>query len=121
MHKFDSKSELELAFVLENDPTVIKWLRPAPNQFRIYWDNNSKRYEPDFIVETVDTIYMIEVKRTDQTEEQTVLAKKLAAEKYCKYASEFTAANNGKIWKYLIIPNNEVSRTVSMNFLLAKR
>lgn len=119
-YKFDSKAEQDLAFVLENDASVVKWLRPAPNQFRIYWDNNSKRYEPDFIVETGDTIFMIEVKRTDQTEEESVLAKKVASERYCKYASEYTAANEGKMWKYLILPHNEVSRTVSIRFLATK-
>jgi type III restriction enzyme len=119
-YKFDSKAEQDLAFVLENDTTVTKWLRPAPNQFRIYWDNNSKRYEPDFIVETETTIYMIEVKRSDQTEEETVLAKKAAAVRFCKYASEYTADNQGKDWKYLILPHNEVSRTVSMNYLAIK-
>jgi len=119
-YKFDSKAEQDLAFVLENDATVIKWLRPAPNQFRIYWDNNSKRYEPDFIVETESTIYMLEVKRSDQTEEETVLAKKVAADRFCKYASEYTSANQGKEWKYLILPHNEVSRTVSMNYLATK-
>ncbi len=119
-YKFDSKAEQDLAFVLENDATVTKWLRPAPNQFRIYWDNNSKRYEPDFIVETGDTIFMIEVKRADQTEEETVLAKKVAAERYCSYASEYTAANEGKKWKYLILPHNEISRTVTMSFLATK-
>lgn len=119
-YKFDSKAEQDLAFVLENDASVIKWLRPAPNQFRIYWDNNSKRYEPDFIVETENTIYMLEVKRSDQTEEETVLAKKIAAERFCKYASEYTAENQGKEWKYLILPHNEVSRTVSINYLATK-
>lgn len=116
-YKFDSKAEQDLAFVLENDAAVIKWLRPAPNQFRIYWDNNSKRYEPDFIVETDDTIFMIEVKRADQTEEDTVLAKKKAAERYCKYASEHTAQHQGKNWKYLILPHNEVTRTVNFSYL----
>jgi type III restriction enzyme len=119
-YKFDSKAEQDLSFVLENDTAVIKWLRPAPNQFRIYWDNNSKRYEPDFIVETADSIYMIEVKRADQTEEETVLAKKVAAERYCSYATEFTSANGGKPWKYLILPHNEVSRTVNMAYLIVK-
>ena len=119
-YKFDSKAEQDLAFILENDATVIKWLRPAPNQFRIYWDNNSKRYEPDFVVETASTIFMLEVKRSDQTEEETVLAKKVAAERFCKYASEYTAANQGKKWVYLILPHNEVSRTVSMNYLATK-
>ncbi|MEA5141891.1 DEAD/DEAH box helicase [Arcicella rigui] len=116
-YKFDSKAEQDLAFVLENDTSVIKWLRPAPNQFRIYWDNNSKRYEPDFIVETEQSIYMLEVKRSDQIEEETVLAKKIAAERFCKYASEYTSVHQGKNWEYLILPHNEVSRTVSMKYL----
>lgn len=119
-YKFDSKAEQDLAFVLENDATVIKWLRPAPNQFRIYWDNNSKRYEPDFIVETDDTIFMIEVKRADQTEEDSVMKKRVAAERYCKYASEYTTKNEGKAWKYLILPHNEISRTVSMSYLISR-
>ena len=118
-YKFDSKAEQDLAFVLENDKSVIKWLRPAPNQFHIYWDNSSKRYEPDFIVETDNIIYMIEVKRSDQTEEETVLAKKAAAKRFCKYASEYTAANQGKDWKYLLIPHNEMNKTVNMNYLKA--
>ena len=119
-YKFDSKAEQDLSFILETDNMVNKWLRPAPNQFRIYWDNNSKRYEPDFIVETDSTIYMIEVKRSDQTEEETVLAKKAAAERYCKYATDYTSANEGKAWKYLLVPHNEISRTVSLPYLIGK-
>lgn len=75
-YKFDSKTEQDLAFVLENDKKVIKWLRPATNQFRIYWDNNSKRYEPDFIIETEDTIYMVEPKAETKMQDADVLAKK---------------------------------------------
>jgi len=119
-YKFDSKAEQDLSFVLENDDTVLKWLRPAPNQFRIYWDNNSKRYEPDFIAETADTIYMIEVKRSDQTEEQSVVAKKEAALRYCKYATDYTTQNEGKKWQYLLIPHNEVSRSSGFNYLSTK-
>ena len=118
-YKFDSKAEQDLAFLLENDATVIKWLRPAPNQFRIYWDNNSKRYEPDFIVETESTIYMLEVKASNLLQDVEVLAKKVAAERFCKYASEYTAANQGKEWKYLIIPHNEISKTVSLDYLVS--
>lgn len=116
-YKFDSKPEQDLAYVLENDVTVIKWLRPAPSQFRIYWDNNSKRYEPDFVVETQSIIYMIEVKRFDQTENETVLAKAAAAERYCRYASEYTAINEGKQWQYIILPHDIVSRTSSLNYM----
>lgn len=119
-YKFDSKAEQDLTFVLENDSDVVKWLRPAPNQFRIYWDNNSKRYEPDFVAEADDSIYMIEVKRSDQMEEASVLAKKEAALKYCNHASDYTGKNGGKLWKYILIPHNEVSRNSSVKFLFNK-
>ncbi|WP_395064949.1 DEAD/DEAH box helicase [Flavobacterium sp.] len=119
-YKFDSKTEQDLAFVLENDNKVLKWLRPANNQFRIYWDNNSKRYEPDFIIETEDTIYMVEPKSSANINDADVLAKKEAAIKYCKYATEFTSQNKGKQWKYLLVPHTEISRTINFDLLIAK-
>lgn len=116
-YKFDSKTEQDLAFVLENDANVIKWLRPAPNQFRIYWDNNSKKYEPDFIVETASTIYMIETKALTNINDADVIAKKHAAEKYCKHATDYTSQHEGKAWKYVLLPHDQVSRTSSFDYL----
>ena len=118
-YKFDSKSEQDLAFVLEHDTNVLKWLRPAPTQFRIYWDNNSKRYEPDFIVETADTIYMIEVKMSSQLEALDVQAKRIAAEKYCTVASRYTSEHAGKEWVYRIVPHHVVDRTKSLEYLVS--
>lgn len=117
-YKFDSKAEKDLVFVLESDDSVQKWLRPAPSQFRLYWDNNSKRYEPDFVVRTETTIYIIEVKRSDQLSEESVLAKQKAALQYCKYASVFTKASSGKEWKYVIIPHDEVQITNTFQYLI---
>lgn len=119
-YKFDSKTEQDMSFILENDKSVHKWLRPAPNQFRIYWDNNSKRYEPDFIVETGNVIYMLETKMESEVNDVDVLDKAKAAKVYCKYASEFTSANGGKSWKYGIIPHTAVSRTGSLGMLITQ-
>ena len=74
-YKFDSTTEQDFAFVLENDHDILKWLRPVKKQFNIYWNNGTKNYEPDFIVETADSIYMIETKRADEIEKDSVLAK----------------------------------------------
>lgn len=119
-YKFESKAEQDFAFVLENDNEVKKWLRPAPNQFRIYWHNNSRRYEPDFVVETEGAIYIVEPKSSANLQDADVLAKKAAAEKYCKYATEYNVQHGGKIWKYLLLPHNEISRTVSFRYLVSK-
>ena len=106
-YKFDSKTEQDFAYILENDRNVLRWLRPAQNQFRIYWDNNSKRYEPDFVVETADVIYLVETKAQKDIDSKDVSAKKEAAEKYCEYASEYTAEYGGKPWKYVIIAHDD--------------
>ena len=118
-NKFDSSPELDFSFVLEIDPKVQKWLRPAPTQFSIYWGNGAHRYEPDFVVELEDCIYLVEIKRADDVDDKTVLAKKSAAEEYCKNASEFTKENGGKPWKYVLLPDNVVDRTSSFHYLIA--
>ena len=56
MLRYDDRNESYTSFILENEDKVIKWLRPAKEQFNIYWSNGSKRYEPDFIVETEDIL-----------------------------------------------------------------
>lgn len=35
LYKFDSKTEKDFAVILEQDRAVLKWLRPASNQFPI--------------------------------------------------------------------------------------
>lgn len=118
-YKFDSKTEHDFSFVLENDKKVLRWLRPAREQFNIYWSNGSKRYEPDFIVETTDCIYMIETKAANEVANEEVQMKKQAAEEYCNHASEYTTENGGKPWKYILLPHNTVERTASFEYLIA--
>lgn len=118
-YKFDSKTEHDFSFVLENDKKVLRWLRPAREQFSIYWSNGSKRYEPDFIVETADAIYMVETKAATNVSTDEVQQKKAAAEEYCRHASEFTAENGGKPWRYILLPHDVVDRTASFEYLIA--
>jgi type III restriction enzyme len=113
-YKFDSKAEKDFSVILEQDNDVIKWLRPALNQFIIYWDRQrSKRYIPDFIVETSDAIYMVEIKMSGDINDTEVQEKAIAAKKYCKYASEYNAKNSGKPWMYSLIPHNTVLLNMS--------
>jgi len=116
-YKFDSKVEKDLSIVLEQDAEVIKWLRPAPSQFKIYWRHNSKQYQPDFIVELADTIYMVETKRQDDVSDEEVNEKAKAAHTYCCNATRYTSQNNGKPWKYLLIPHTAVQANSTFKFL----
>lgn len=110
--KFDSKPELVFARVVEKDKDVANWLRPNPNEFKIYY-NNGKRYEPDFVVETAESIYLVEVKGENMLNDPDVIAKKERAEQYCKIASEWGKANNYKDWKYLFIPAGQIQSNSS--------
>ena len=117
--KFDSKTELDFANVLESDADVKKWLRPASSQFNIYWSNGSRRYEPDFVVETESCIYLVETKAAKDVNDADVQDKKRAAEEYCKNATEYTSENGGKPWRYILLAHDVVDRTMSFRYLAA--
>lgn len=117
-YKFDSGTEKTVAQILEEDKSVIKWLRPAEKQFRIYWANNSRLYYPDFVVERADAIYLVEVKAANQVNTDEVQDKKRAATIYCKYASDYNITNNKKPWKYVIFPHDKVEANYSFDNLL---
>lgn len=117
--KFDSEPELVLARILEQDNDVKNWLRPASSQFNITY-NHGHRYEPDFVVEAENVIYLVEVKGEDRINDVDVIAKKERAIRYCKAVSEWGRANGYKQWKYLFIPAGEIHGNSSFG-LLAKR
>ena len=117
LYKFDSKTEKDFAIILEDDKEVLKWLRPGINQFHIYWQHNSRQYNPDFVVETAEAIYMIETKKEGDIETPEVQDKARAAIEYCKHATDYTSKNNGKPWKYVLIPHGSVQLNMSFGFL----
>lgn len=119
-YKFDNKTEKDFAIILEQDNNVIKWLRPVINQFYIYYNHNSQRYKPDFVVETVTAIYMIETKREIEIPAEQVQQKAKAALLFCTQASEYTQENGGKPWYYVLIPHNVVQVNMSFDTLVKR-
>ena len=112
-YKFDSIPEKKFAEILEKPNEVIKWLRPASKQFNIWYNNNSERYVPDFVAETLDTIYLIEIKAENAMEDKVVEKKTEAAINYCKTASEVNKQRNEKAWRYAIIPHDKTDANMT--------
>lgn len=122
LYKFDSDTERTFAIVLENDREVLKWMRPSPKQFSIYYGPGGvSRYEPDFVVETASTIYMVETKASNETESAVVQDKASAAREYCRAVTVWNEANGGKPWEYVLLPHNEVRLNSSFRYLMAYR
>lgn len=118
--KFDSKPELMLARILERENNVQKWLRPSTSEFDITY-NEGSRYEPDFVVETEEMVYLVEVKGEDKINDADVLAKKERAVSYCKLVSEWAEKNSQKEWRHVFIPSQEIQMNVSFTENLAER
>ena len=108
LYKFDSKAEKDFASILEQDPKVLKWLRPSDRQFDIYWRNGSHKYQPDFVVETAENLFLIEIKSARDLELSEVEEKANAATTWVKRVNESAAETGAKKWKYLLIPHSEV-------------
>ena len=117
LYRFDSSTEQDFANVLEQDDAVLKWLRPAPPQFMMWYDNNRRRYTPDFIVETADTIYMAEPKAAGNMQDDDVQMKAEVGREYCRRATEFTSEFGGKPWRYLLLPHDAITRTSGFGYL----
>jgi type III restriction enzyme len=117
-YKFDSYTEQLFAQLCEQDDYVLRWLRPAQRQFRIYYGHEGKLYVPDFVVECEDVIYMVEPKMAKEMEAKDVLDKAVAAREYCKYASAHTAEFGGKAWRYVLVPHTAVQLQRSVKGLM---
>ena len=116
IYKFDSAPEKRFAIVCEQNEEVIKWLRPAAKQFNLFY-GNGQRYEPDFVVETSDTMYLVEIKGEDKLNDENNLLKKQRAVRYCQVASVYASGHGLKQWKHLYIPSQQVQINSSFTML----
>jgi len=117
LQKFASDAERKVAVILERD--AIKWFKPAKGQFQIFYKQGADHleYQPDFVAETSDFIYMLEPKARNEMDAVDVLAKKESAIEWCVKASEYSLENNGKPWRYVLIPHDEIAENITLSGL----
>jgi len=114
VQKFDSDAERTLAVILERD--ALKWFKPAKGQFQIFYRQGADQleYQPDFVAETADAIYMLEPKASNQLDDPIVLAKRDAAVKWCAQASMHATGHAGKLWHYALIPHDVIKENMTL-------
>lgn len=118
--KLDSEEgELSFARIVERDEDVLNWLRPSPKEFNITY-NHGKNYVPDFVVETDDTIYLVEVKAEKELDNPDVIAKKKRGILYCETVTHWSEANGYKPWRYLFIPANQIYPNSTFKMIVKK-
>ncbi|MBZ5555569.1 MAG: DEAD/DEAH box helicase family protein [Acidobacteriia bacterium] len=117
IQKFQSDSERKLAVILDQES--LKWFKPARGQFQIYYKSGIEHleYQPDFVAETSDCIYLLEAKARNEMENDEVNAKKDSAVKWCAHAAAHALENSGKPWKYLLIPHDAITENMNIEGL----
>lgn len=101
------------------EPSVHLWMKPGPNQFKIF-DDNGAPYQPDFVVETGTEKLIIEVKRSSEMHAAEVLRKADAASLWCHVATKASASDGEKPWSYLLVPETDVQENFTVSGLMAK-
>ena len=112
---FDSDPERLFSIILEEDPAVIRWIKPPLNQLGLFWQAG-QQYNPDFLVETADTKYMVEVKATNEVTSDEVVAKAREGMKWCRFAS--TADPDHKPWQYRLVIDANIKPGNSCKYTL---
>ena len=124
LQKFHSDTERVLACVLERD--ALRWFRPVAGQFNIYYCSGAAsarfdpEYVPDFVAATADHNLIIETKAANNMAAGDVRAKADAAATWCRNASEYSRAQGGKPWKYLLVPHDAVAHNATLSALAGR-
>lgn len=103
---FDSDDERRLAVILEEDSDVVRWIKPPLNQLGLFY-KAGHQYNPDFIVETATSKYLVEVKASNMTKDEDVIDKAKAAIKWCECATGVDA--DKKEWKFRLIAGQNIA------------
>ncbi len=60
---------------------------------------------------------MLEPKSRNEMDDAEVLAKRDAAVKWCKQATDHAATHGGKPWRYLLIPHDAIAENMTLAML----
>jgi type III restriction enzyme len=115
--RFQSDPERRFAVLLENDSTVERWVKPASNNFQIQMKGGNL-YNPDFVIEAQDSMYLAEVKRADLIADNEVQEKARAATTWCEHASDYTKTTGGKPWRYVLVPDDAIGDNITLGHLV---
>jgi type III restriction enzyme len=115
--KFQSDTERRLALILDRDS--LRWFKPAKDQFQLYYRDGADHpaYQPDFVAEHAQAIYMLETKASNQMTDSIVMAKKEVAVHWCGLATDHNLKNGGKPWKYVLIPHDAIADNMTLSGL----
>ena len=117
--KFQSDSERRFAVLLEDETSVIRWMKPGARHFQIEYMSGIP-YEPDFVVETETEKLICEPKAANEMQAEDVRAKARAAVKWCEHASQHANEHNSKPWGYLLIPHDAITHNRTLEGLKAE-
>lgn len=117
VQKFQSDAERKLSIILERE--AVKWFKPTKGQFQIFYKSGADHleYQPDFIAETADHIYMLEPKARNELEASDVMAKRDVAVKWCVNATAHAKTYGGKPWRYVLIPHDVIANNMTITAL----
>jgi superfamily II DNA or RNA helicase len=104
---FDSKQEKIFTDICDDDSKVLKWFRAyTKDNFGILYNykGDDHSYIPDFIVETGDKVYIVEIKADSEINDEVVQKKKEQAIKWCEIVNK----KSKKKWEYKLIPHSKV-------------
>lgn len=102
---FDSDTERLFSIILEEDPDVVRWIKPPLNQLGLFW-KAGQQYNPDFLVETTTGKYMVEVKALNEVAFEEVVSKAREGIKWCQFAT--AADSDNKTWEYKLISDDNI-------------
>lgn len=110
---FDSTPEKDFSIILEDDNYVEKWIRLVLNNLPISY--SGKKYNPDFIVETEDKKYLIEIKAHNNLNSPEVLEKAETARNWCDIANNYSL----KKWEYVLLSDTDINKADDFLFTIS--